>query len=113
MSLPALARIMAENPARAFGLYPTKGVIQVGSDADLTVIDPNRRLTLGAHRYQSGADFSIWEGKQVAGAPVMTFLHGQLVMKDGEIVGAAPMGRRIAAGTFGVFERPAQIPSRA
>lgn len=110
MSLTALARIMAGNAARAFGLYPSKGVIQIGSDADLTVIDPNRELTLGAQRYESGADYSIWQGKRVSGAPVKTFLRGRLVMENDEIVASAPSGQRIKAGTHGVLERLAVPP---
>lgn len=88
-----LARITAENPARVFGLYPRKGVIAAGAEADLVVIDPDRPVTLGLHRMRGGSDYSLWEGKACRGLPVMTFLRGEQVMADGEVVAEKPTGR--------------------
>jgi dihydropyrimidinase len=101
LSITDLARVVSQNAARRFGLYPRKGAIVPGADADLVVVDPARRLTLGAARYRGSSDYSLWEGRTAQGAPVMTFLRGELVMRDGEIVAGAPAGRylryRIAA----------------
>lgn len=92
LSITDLARVVSQNAARRFGLYPRKGAIMPGADADLVVVDPARQLTLGAARYRGSSDYSLWEGRTVQGAPVMTFLRGELVMRDGEIVAGAPAG---------------------
>jgi dihydropyrimidinase len=81
-----LARVMSENPARIFGLYPRKGVIQVGSDADILIIDPqgDRIITAGDH--QSKAGYTLFEGWQVNGRPWMTLLRGKVLLNsDGEL----------------------------
>ena len=93
IDLYTLARAMSENAARLYGLFPRKGVIAVGADADLVALDPEREATLGVSRFRSRADYSLWEGKRVRGIPVMTFLRGELVMQDGEIVADRPGGR--------------------
>lgn len=92
IDLVTLAKILSENAAKVYGLFPKKGAIAVGSDADLVVFDPEREVTLGLGRMRSRADYSLWEGKRVRGVPVMTFLRGNLVMENGEIVGARPTG---------------------
>jgi dihydropyrimidinase len=94
LDLPTLAKVTAENPARYFRAYPEKGVLAPGSDADIVVIDPDKDVVLGASRFLGGSDYSIWEGKQAKGLPVMTFLRGALVAQDGQIV-AEPRGRLI------------------
>jgi len=88
-----LARVLSENAAKLYGIFPRKGAIAVGADADLVVLDPEREATLGVSRLRSRADYSLWEGRRVRGIPVMTFLRGQLVMQDGEIVTDRPCGR--------------------
>lgn len=97
VDLPTLARLLSENPASYFGAAPRKGRIAAGADADLVVIDPDKEATLGLGRMRGGSDYSIWEGKKVRGLPVMTFLRGRLVMKDGEIV-SEPTGRCLGRG---------------
>lgn len=94
ISLSTLARITSENPARRWGLFPKKGAIAVGSDADLVVVDPNKSLELGLARMRGGSDYSIWEGRTATAAPVMTWLRGRLVALDGEVI-AEPSGRHI------------------
>ncbi|MBI2962595.1 MAG: amidohydrolase family protein [Deltaproteobacteria bacterium] len=93
IDLPTLARVLSENAAKLYGLFPRKGAIAVGADADLVVLDPEREATLGVSRLRSRADYSLWEGRRVRGIPVMTFLRGHLVMQDGEIVTDRPAGR--------------------
>ena len=72
---------------------PKKGALAIGSDADIVVLDPEKEAVLGVDRMRSRADYSLWEGRQVKGIPVKTFLRGQLVMEDGEIVAEQPSGR--------------------
>ena len=78
-----LARVMSENPARIFGLYPRKGVIQVGSDADLLIWDPQGDRVVTAKDHQSNAGYSLFEGWQVSGRPWMTLLRGQVLLNQG------------------------------
>ena len=93
IDLMTLAKVTSTNAAKMYGIYPQKGVIAPGSDADLVVVDPEKEVTLGVHRMRGNADYSLWEGRKVKGIPVMTFLRGAQVMKDGEIVAETPSGR--------------------
>jgi dihydropyrimidinase len=87
-----LAKVTAENAARQYGMYPKKGVIAPGADADLVVLDPEQEMTLGVHRYRGKNDFSIWEGRRVRGVPVTTVLRGEVAAQDGEVVATHPRG---------------------
>ena len=80
-----LARVMSENPARIFGLYPRKGVIQVGSDADLLIIDPQTDRVITAKDHQSNAGYTLFEGWEVKGTPWMTLLRGQVLLNQGNL----------------------------
>ncbi len=93
IDLVTLAKVLAENAAKTYGIYPEKGAVAVGSDADLVVLDPEKEVNLGLGRMRSRADYSLWEGRRVRGIPVMTFLRGELVMQDGEVVGTRPRGQ--------------------
>lgn len=93
IDLVTLAKVLCENAAKLYGLYPKKGALTIGADADVVVIDPDKEATLGVSRMRSRADYSLWEGRRVKGVPVMTFLRGAPVMENGEIVGQAPSGK--------------------
>ena len=93
IDLVTLAKVLSENAAKLYGVYPKKGALTLGADADIVVIDPEKEAVLGVNRMRSRADYSLWEGRRVKGIPVMTFLRGALVMENGEIVGQAPSGR--------------------
>ena len=95
VNLVTLARVLSENAARMYGIFPRKGAIAAGSDADLVVVDQEKDMTLGRQRYRGRADYSLWEGRNVKGVPVMTFLRGQQVMENGEIVGDKGFGRPV------------------
>jgi dihydropyrimidinase len=99
IDLVTLARVLAESPAKYFGIYPQKGAIAPGSDADLVVIDQDRSATLGVARMRGRSDYSNWEGRPVKGLPVMTFLRGTLVAENGEIVAERPRGRHVPGQT--------------
>lgn len=98
LGLVELAKALSENGCRAFGLYPRKGAIQPGADADLVVIDLERETRLGLDKKRGSSDYCIWEGVAVKGVPVMTFVRGQLVAQDGEIVAERPLGSFIPHG---------------
>jgi len=91
-----LARVMSENPARIFGLYPRKGVIQVGSDADLLIIDPQADRVITAKDHQSNAGYTLFEGWEVKGTPWMTLLRGQVLLNQGNLEQQPGYGRFLA-----------------
>jgi dihydropyrimidinase len=92
MSLRQFVAVTSTNAARIFGLYPRKGVIAVGSDADLTLIDTRqtRRLTMADFHV---ADYSPWEGWQISGWPTTTILRGQVLTHNGTLRGQAGFGQ--------------------
>lgn len=95
MSLPDYVRMACEAPARAFGLYPRKGVLQPGADADIVLIDMNRTGTIEGRLLQSIGNVTPFEGRETTGLPVMTFLRGQLVAHEGRIVAPPGIGRPV------------------
>ncbi|MGW8251623.1 MAG: amidohydrolase family protein, partial [Anaerolineales bacterium] len=80
-----LAQLLCENPARIFGLYPRKGTIEIGSDADLVVYDPFRDYTITAANQHSNVGYTLYEGRTVLGWPEMTFQRGKPVLMAGEV----------------------------
>ena len=94
LSLPRVVELASANPARAFGLYPRKGTLAVGSDADLVVLDPERERTVTPEVLHSAQDFTPFAGMRVKGWPVATLLRGQVVYRDGQVIGR-PEGRYV------------------
>jgi len=92
MSLERFAEVSATNAARILGLYPRKGAIQVGSDADLVVWDPEKRVTITVDGLHGDADYSIWDGFECRGYPVTTILRGKVIVDDGALLGAPTDG---------------------
>jgi dihydropyrimidinase/allantoinase len=94
LPLSRIAELASANPARAFGLYPRKGAIAVGSDADLVVLDPRREQIVTPEVLGSAQDFTPFAGMRVRGWPSHTLLRGLPVFRDGRVRGA-PQGRYI------------------
>ena len=94
-SLQRFVDITSANAARIFGLYPRKGAIAAGSDADITIIDPsmNRRLTMDDLHLE---DYSIWEGWELRGWPITTLLRGKVMVEDRRLVGSPADGQLIS-----------------
>ena len=106
MTLQRFADITATNAARIFGLYPKKGVIAPGSDADLVFIDPAIRKTLSREDFHV-ADYSPWEGWEVSGWPVTTILRGRVIADRGKLLGSTSDGRWLTRKIDGaVLARP-------
>lgn len=97
-------QITSTNPAKMFGLYPQKGTLSIGSDADITLWDPHKTCTMGAELYQS-MDWTPYEGIRFTGVPVRTIVRGQTVMQDGEFVGNKGTGRFV----FGKLDEEALL----
>ena len=92
ISMARFVEAASAAPARRFGLYPAKGVLKEGADADVVVVDMEKTSTVAAARFKSKARYTAFEGWPMRGIPVMTFVNGTLVMKDGQIVGKAGNG---------------------
>lgn len=88
-----LVQVLCENPARIFGLYPRKGTIAVGSDADLVVFDPTREFTIRAENQHSNVGYTLYEGRTVLGWPEMSFQRGKPVLRQGEILAEPGQGK--------------------
>ncbi len=98
ISFPRLVELLCENPARIYGLYPKKGGLAIGGDADLTVVDLNKNVQVTDEMMHTRPGWSIYSGWEFKGWPVMTILRGQVVMewKEGEKksrIVAKPMGK--------------------
>ncbi len=85
MTIQRWVQVMCENPARIFGLYPRKGAIRRGSDADLVLFDPNEKRELHAETLHSNATYTPYEGIQVQGVPVLSMQRGQIVLENGQL----------------------------
>lgn len=92
-------RLCAESPARTFGLWPTKGSLRVGSDADVVVWDPARAQSLDASALHMRVDHSPYEGHTTIGWPHLVFSRGRLVARDATFVGEPASGRFVERGT--------------
>ena len=95
-----LVRLLATNPAKIFGLWPRKGDIRPGSDADLVLFDPRPTRTLSAAELHSRAGFSPYEGLTVTGRVHTTICRGQVVYRDGAIAGDRGFGRFLKCDPF-------------
>jgi len=91
--------IVSTAPAKLFGMYPRKGAIAVGSDADIVVYDPSRRHTISAKTHHMDVDYSCYEGREVQGASEVVLSRGSVVVRDGEFTGRKGAGRFIKRST--------------
>jgi dihydropyrimidinase len=98
ISLSRFIEVTSTNAAKLFGLFPQKGTIAVGSDADFVIFDPNLPRTIENSMLVSNVDYSVYEGWDVTGWPLITIRRGELVYRDGEIVGSPGSGRLLHRG---------------
>ena len=95
ISLEKVAEVASYNTAKIFGLYPKKGTIQVGSDADFAIVDLDTEKTVNPEMLQSLSDFSLWDGWKLKGWPVMTILRGEVIMENGKVLNQEGFGKYI------------------
>jgi dihydropyrimidinase len=100
ISRPDLVRLLCTNPAKIFGLWPQKGDLRPGSDADLVLFDPRPQRVLSAAELHSRAGFSPYEGMTVTGNVHTTICRGQVIYRDGAMVGSPGFGRFVKCGPF-------------
>ena len=96
LDLNSFVAFSATNHAKIYGLYPRKGTIAIGSDADIAVWDPKRKVTIRHDLIHDGSDYTPYEGLEVTGWPVLTMVRGRVVVDDGRLVGAKGYGSYLA-----------------
>jgi dihydropyrimidinase len=96
LSLEKIAKVSAANPAKHYGVYPQKGIVAVGSDADFAIVDLNNELVWDNDKFSpSNSDWNIYDGWRFKGWPEMTILRGQIVMENMKIVASPGIGKYI------------------
>ncbi len=107
ISLNRMVELLATNPAKLFGLYPRKGTIAVGSDADIVVFDPEKQVTISAKTHHSKSDYNLFEGTKVTGSPEIVLLRGHVLVENDELVASPGVGQFVARARFGQELKPA------
>jgi dihydropyrimidinase len=93
LTLPRWVEICCTEPARRFGLAPTKGTLSIGADADIVIFDPHHQVTLSAESLHQNVDYCPFEGWQVQGYPVSVLSRGEVIVREGEFIGVAGRGQ--------------------
>jgi dihydropyrimidinase len=106
LSLNRMVELLATNPAKLFGLYPRKGTVAVGSDADIVIFDPEKQVTISAATHHSKSDYNLYEGTEVTGTPEIVLLRGRVLVEGGELVAAPGIGRFVKRARFGAELKP-------
>jgi dihydropyrimidinase len=106
ISLNRMVELLATNPAKLFGLYPRKGTVAVGSDADVVIFDPEKKLTLSASTHHSKADYNLFEGTEVTGSPEIVIRRGEILVENGELVAKPGSGQFVRRARVGEELKP-------
>ncbi len=101
LTVNQLVTLTSTNPAKLFGMYPDKGTIAIGSDADLVVFDPKKKVTIRAEDLQTNCDWSPFEGWELVGYPSTTISRGKVVASDSKFVGEVGHGEFLRRRPFG------------
>lgn len=99
-----MVSLLSEAPARFFGMYPRKGSLLEGTDADIVVFDPEADFTIRDSNRHTASGYTPYDGFKVRGMPVLTMLRGTIIARDGEFIGERGCGRFIEAGRSEIFE---------
>jgi dihydropyrimidinase len=93
ISLNRMVELLCTNPAKLFGLYPRKGTLAVGSDADVVVFDPKKKVTISAATHHSRSDYNLYEGTEVEGSPEVVLLRGNVLVENDTLVARPGSGQ--------------------
>lgn len=93
ITIEDMVRVCSTNNAKVFGLYPQKGIIAEGSDADIVIVDPDKEAVIDENFYHTRSDWSIYYGWKVKGMATHTIINGQIVLEDGEFTGKPGIGK--------------------
>jgi len=107
ISLNRMVELLSTNPAKLFGLYPRKGTIAPGSDADVVVFDPEKQHLITAANQHSKTDYNLYEGTEVTGSPETVLVRGTVVVDDGELKVEPGFGQYVERAAFGQELLPA------
>src|SRR3954451_275647 len=100
ISLNRMVELLATNPAKLFGLYPRKGTIAPGSDADIVMFDPNRKTVISAASMHGNQDYTLYEGTEVSGDVDVTMIRGTIVVEGGELAVEPGFGQFVRRARF-------------
>src|SRR5260370_40513014 len=101
LSLNRFVELVSTANAKTFGLYPRKGTIAPGSDADIVVWDPEKQLTISASTPHSNVNYNLFEGTKVTGAPEVVLVRGQVIVENDELVAQPGAGQFVRRARFG------------
>jgi dihydropyrimidinase len=113
IGLNRMVELLSTNPAKLFGLYPRKGTLAVGSDADVVVFDPEKQVTLSASGHHSRVDYNLFEGTQVTGSPEVVLRRGEVLVDGEELVAKPGSGQFVKRARFGEELAPARTAAAA
>lgn len=99
-SLEKLVEMTSESPARIFGIYPKKGTIQVGSDADFTIVDMDQEMTLSSEKSFSKSGWTAFDNIKIRGVPTHTIVRGHIVFENGDIKGFPGVGKFVPGQAY-------------
>jgi dihydropyrimidinase len=103
LSIHQMVALCSTNPAKIFGMYPQKGAILVGSDADIVIYDPKKETTIDYKNMETNCDWSPYQGMKITGYPHMTLVRGEIVAQEGKCVGKKGFGKFVKRGPSGNF----------
>jgi dihydropyrimidinase len=103
ISLNKMVELGSTNPAKVFGMYPQKGSLNIGADADLVVFDPEVKIVVDYQKMETNCDWNPFQDKQLQGYPYLTIVRGKVVGKEGKCVGEKGYGKFVKRGFSGNF----------
>jgi dihydropyrimidinase len=98
LSMAQWVAICSTNPAKAFGIWPQKGSLMVGADADLVLFDPNKNFSVKVENLHEKVDYTPYDGFELTGYPVMTILKGRKLIENGKLLAEKPSGNFLKCG---------------
>ncbi len=109
ITLNRMVELLCTGPAKLFGLYPRKGTIAIGGDADIVVFDPEKRVVISARTHHSASDINIYEGIEVQGTPEVVLRRGEVIVDGDELLAKPGSGQFVRRAKFGEELRPAAL----
>jgi dihydropyrimidinase len=107
ITMNRMVELLCTNPAKLFGLYPRKGTVAVGSDADIVVFDPEKQVTISASTHHSRSDYNLFEGTKVTGSPEIVLRRGAVLVEGDELLAKPGSGQFVQRARFGEELKPA------